>query len=213
VSLLQVQGLRKKFGERLLLNIDSLELQRGRSYMLTGINGAGKTTLLRILAGLEPGEIISYRFDGQVTMPDTLAPRVVYLHQHPYLFHSSVFANIAFGLKGRGLHRQRIAEMVQHEITWAGLEQVAHISPAKLSGGEKQRVALARARVLTPELWLLDEPTASLDAEARQQVSELIGQIRDTNNCVLVATHDQELANLTNATHWALEGGSLVERS
>jgi tungstate transport system ATP-binding protein len=213
VSLLHVQGLRKSFGERLLLNIDTLQLQRGRSYMLTGINGAGKTTLLRILAGLEPGEISSYRFDGQAAMPDALAPRVVYLHQHPYLFHSSVFANIAYGLKGRGLHRQHIAEMVQHEITWAGLEQVAHISPAKLSGGEKQRVALARARVLKPELWLLDEPTASLDAEARQQVSELIGQIRDTNNCVLVATHDQELANLTNATHWALEGGSLVERS
>jgi tungstate transport system ATP-binding protein len=212
VSLLQVQGLRKKFGERLLLNIDSLELQRGRSYMLTGINGAGKTTLLRILAGLEPGEISRYRFDGQVAMPDALAPRVVYLHQHPYLFHSSVYANIAYGLKGRGLHRRRIAEMVQHEITWAGLEQVAHISPAKLSGGEKQRVALARARVLTPELWLLDEPTASLDAEARQQVSELIEQIRDANNCVLVATHDQELANLTNATHWVLDGGELVQR-
>ena len=213
MSLLQIQGLRKKFGERLLLNIDSLELQRGRSYMLTGINGAGKTTLLRILAGLEPGEISSYRFDGQAATPDALAPRVVYLHQHPYLFHSSVFANIAYGLKGRGLHRQRIAEMVQHEITWAGLGQVAHISPAKLSGGEKQRVALARARVLAPELWLLDEPTASLDAEARQQVSELIGQIRDNNNCVLVATHDQELSNLTHATHWALDGGSLVQRS
>jgi len=213
MSLLQVRALQKSFGERNLLDIDALELHRGHSYVLTGVNGAGKTTLLRILAGLETAGIGSYLFDGQTAIPGQLAPRIVYLHQHPYLFDSSVFANIAYGLHGRGLNRQQIENRVHAEMAWAGLAQVAHVRPSKLSGGEKQRVALARARALSPDLWLLDEPTANLDTEARQQVTALIGQIRDANNCVLVATHDTDLANLPDAVHWVLDNSKVDERS
>lgn len=212
MSLLQVNTLQKQFGDRKLLAIDKLTLQRGQSYVLTGANGTGKTTLLRILAGLEPASIASFRFDGNMADPGSLAPRIVYLHQHPYLFDSSVFSNIAYGLHGRGLSRQQIEQQVHAEMAWAGLAHVAHVKPSKLSGGEKQRVALARARVLAPDLWLLDEPTASLDVDARLQVSELIGQIRDANNCVLVATHDNDLASLTDAVHWVLDNGRISER-
>lgn len=213
MSLLQVKSLQKYFGERRLFNIEALDLYRGQSYVLTGANGTGKTTLLRILAGLEPASSIGgYRFDGQVADPGTLAPRIVYLHQHPYLFDSSVFANIAYGLHGRGLTQHQIEERVHAEMAWAGLAHVDHVKPSKLSGGEKQRVALARARVLAPDLWLLDEPTTSLDTEARLQVTALIEQIRDANNCVLVATHDDELTNLPDAVHWMLNNGKMAER-
>lgn len=212
MSLLQVKVLQKLFGERRLLDIDALDLYRGQSYVLTGANGTGKTTLLRILAGLESASIDSYRFDGKIADPGTLAPRIIYLHQHPYLFDSSVFANIAYGLHGRGLTQNQIEKRVHAEMAWAGLTHVDHVKPSKLSGGEKQRVALARARVLAPDLWLLDEPTASLDADARQQVSVLIGQIRDANNCVLVATHDDDLTNLPDAVHWMLSNGKIADR-
>lgn len=208
MNLLELQGLRKAFGDRLLFDIPQLVLERGKSYVVTGSNGVGKTTLLRILAGLESAEMASYRFDGRkVTMPDivTLAPAIVYMHQHPYLFHSSVVANVAYGLKGKGLSKAEIARRVEAEMAWAGLEAVAKVPPSRLSGGEKQRVALARARVLKPRLLLLDEPTANLDISARRQVVELIARMGDEDSCVLVATHDGELIEQPWSGRFALE--------
>jgi tungstate transport system ATP-binding protein len=212
MSLLKVQGLRKAHGERLLFDIPELMLERGCSYLLTGANGVGKTTLLRVLAGLESADMRQYVFDGvTVARQDIahLAPEIVYVHQHAYLFHSSVADNIAYGLKGRGLTRQKIAERVAAEIAWAGLEGVAKVPPQKLSGGEKQRVALARARVLKPKLLLLDEPTANLDVDARLQVANLITRMGHEDDCVLVATHDPELIEQPWTARYVLEDSGI----
>lgn len=212
MNLLNVQGLRKSFGERLLFDIPQLTLDRGKSYIVTGSNGAGKTTLLRILAGLEQADMSSYEFDGRkIGLPEivTLAPAIIYMHQHPYLFHSSVAANIAYGLKGHGLSKAEIVRRIEAEIAWAGLETVAKVPPSRLSGGEKQRVALARARVLKPRLLLLDEPTANLDLSARRQVVELIAHMGDEDNCVLVATHDRELIDQSWSARYTLANSEL----
>lgn len=212
MNLLNVQGLRKSFGERLLFDIPQLTLDRGESYIVTGSNGAGKTTLLRILAGLEQADMSSYVFDGRKLGPPeivTLAPTIIYMHQHPYLFHSSVAANIAYGLKGQGLSKAEIVRRIEAEIAWAGLETVAKVPPSRLSGGEKQRVALARARVLKPRLLLLDEPTANLDLSARRQVVELIAHMGDEDNCVLVATHDRELIDQSWSARYTLANSEL----
>ncbi|MEZ0239069.1 MAG: energy-coupling factor ABC transporter ATP-binding protein [Methylophilaceae bacterium] len=212
MNLLNVQGLRKSFGERLLFDIPQLMLDRGKSYIVTGSNGAGKTTLLRILAGLEQADMSSYVFDGRKLGPPeivTLAPAIIYMHQHPYLFHSSVAANIAYGLKGQGLSKAEIVRRIEAEMAWAGLETVAKVPPSRLSGGEKQRVALARARVLKPRLLLLDEPTANLDLSARRQVVELIAHMGDEDNCVLVATHDRELIDQSWSARYTLANSEL----
>lgn len=196
MSLLAVQELRKSFGARLLFQVEKLQLECGRSYLVTGSNGVGKTTLLRILAGLEEAEAAQFHFEGRpISMSELgkLAPEIIYMHQHPYLFQSSVAANIAYGLQAAGLSKVEIARRVEAEMHWAGLQDIARVPPARLSGGEKQRVALARARVLNPRLLLLDEPTANLDTAARHQVMELITGIGNSNNCVMVATHDREL--------------------
>ncbi len=213
MSLIQVRGLRKTYNERLIVDIPELTLERGYSYLLTGINGSGKTTLLRVLAGLESAEIKQLSFEGvAIPMQDIcqhLAPRVIYLHQHPYLFSTSVAANIAFGLKAAGIPHHQQATIVDEAMTWAGVRHLAHIAPHKLSGGEKQRVALARARVLNPDVLLLDEPTANLDEEARGQVAELIRRMCNNNHCVVIATHDPELMMLENAVHLHLENATL----
>jgi tungstate transport system ATP-binding protein len=213
MSLLSIQSLRKHFGERLIFEVDSLLLERGRSYLLTGSNGAGKTTLLRVLAGLESAEIGEVTFEGQRIEPTEicrrLAPRIIYLHQHPYLFNTSVAANIGYGLKVAGIRPHQQTRMVEEALAWAGVEHVAHVAPHRLSGGEKQRVALARARVLNPDILLLDEPTANLDEVARQQVTALIGRMCDDNHCVVIATHDPDLIQLPGAMRWRLHHAGL----
>lgn len=213
MSLVQVKNLRKAYGGRLILNVPQLDLDRGKSYLLTGSNGAGKTTLLKILAGLEDAEIAEFRFEGKLVPPDEictwLAPRMVYLHQHPYLFSTSVPANIAYGLKAHGVEKGKLLEMVKEAMAWAGVEHLAQIPPRRLSGGEKQRVALARARALNPDVLLLDEPTANLDEEACRQVAKLIRQMCDNNHCVVIATHDSELMGLGSAIRMRLERAGL----
>jgi tungstate transport system ATP-binding protein len=213
MNALQVHGLRKSYGNRTLFAVDELVLERGRSYVLTGDNGAGKSTLLRVLAGLEPAQIESMHFNGMPVPLNAicthLAPRVIYLHQHPYLFSSSVRANIAYGLRAAILSHRQQEELVDEAMSGAGVHHLAQVPPHKLSGGEKQRVALARARIVNPEVLLLDEPTANLDEEARRQVAGLVRQMCDANHCVLMATHDSELMAQKHAVVLRLENGAL----
>lgn len=206
-----LQNLRKSHGERLLLNLAKLELSRGSTYLLLGENGVGKTTLLRIIAGLEAADGGQFQLDGQevnnASGRAALAPRLIYVHQHSYLFYTSVAENIGYGLKLRGVAKSEREALVAAEMAWAGISHLRDVPPNQLSGGEKQRVAMARARVLKPELLLLDEPTANLDDTAREQVVELIAHMRDANNCVVIATHDKELAGMQDVVRLKLEDG------
>jgi len=198
--LLLVEGVLKSYGPRLILDIDKLELYAGESYVITGDNGVGKSTLLRILCGLEKAQVRTYEFEGKLVsienFPPELRREIIYVHQQPYLFKTSIDGNIAYGLKARGIPRLQREALVKEAMEWAGVANLDHVPPQKLSGGEKQRIALARAKVLNPKLFLLDEPTANLDAEARRQTVQLIQRMSLDNNCVLIACHDYELINL-----------------
>lgn len=205
-------NLRKTHGERVVLDVEHLQLLRGAAYLLLGANGAGKTTLLRMLAGLETGqEGGTFTFSGVrcdlAAERARLAPRMIYIHQHSCLFNTSVAKNIGYGLVRAGVPRRVRAEQVHEAMEWAGVGHLADVSPHRLSGGEKQRVALARAWVLKPQLLLLDEPTSNLDEAARAQVAQLIHHMRDANNCVLIATHDHDLMALEGLIRWQLDAG------
>ena len=211
-TLLSFEGLEKNFDSRNLFRIPKLELDRGTSYVLTGDNGSGKTTLLKALAGLEPAQFGAIRYQGQAVGADYLAELrrdVVYVHQHPYLFDTSVTANIAYGLKLRGIATGEIKRRVDAAIEWAKLGEFRDTPPQRLSGGEKQRVALARAWVLQAPVMLFDEPTANLDHASRDRVIELIDQAVGENNCVVVACHDHEIINLPHVRRWHLEQGRI----
>ncbi|MBE0627318.1 MAG: ABC transporter ATP-binding protein [Burkholderiales bacterium] len=211
--LLAAEGLQRRLGGRRVLDGISLNLERGQGYVLSGDNGSGKSTLLRVLAGLEAADAGVLRFQGEQTQlpryPDSWRPRAVYVHQHPYLFHTSVAGNIAYGLKARGEPRERWLHKVEEAMDWAGVREVAAVPPQKLSGGEKQRVAMARAKVLTPELLLLDEPTANLDAEGRRRVMDLLARLYAEGVSVLIACHDRELIELPGVQRLHLENGKL----
>lgn len=213
-SLVAVGAAAKAYDGKPLLDLGPLALAAGDLIVLSGDNGSGKSTLLKMLAGLEPADRLQMRFDGMeasaARYPRELRRHIVYVHQHPYLFNTSIADNIRYGLRLRGVERAERERRVNDAIAWAGVGHLLRIDPRRLSGGEKQRVALARAKVLDPRVLLVDEPTASLDAQARAQVIELLRKTATGDNCVVVACHDRELMELEGARRWHLEGGKIV---
>src|SRR5262249_59056863 len=125
-----------------------------------GASGSGKTTLLRIIAGLETADAGSVRYhDEDVTTAAARERNVGFVFQHYALFrHLSVFENVAFGLRVRGVPRARVRERVRELLRLVQLEGLERSLPAQLSGGQRQRVALARALAPAPRVLLLDEP-------------------------------------------------------
>jgi tungstate transport system ATP-binding protein len=212
-ALLSVRRLRKAHGARPLFDIEALVLEEGSAYVLTGINGAGKSTLLRVLAGLEHADSEGMSWRGEVTRlapyPRALREAIVYVHQHPIMFSTSVAHNVAYGLIARGAAKADVARKTEEAMAWAGIAHLRDANPASLSGGEKQRVALARARVLEAKLLLLDEPTANLDGAAREQVMALIPALIDAGSTVVMACHDRDLIGLPGVRRLKLRDGKL----
>jgi tungstate transport system ATP-binding protein len=212
-ALLAVARLRKAHGSRQLFDIAQLALDEGAAYVLTGVNGAGKSTLMRVLAGLERGQAegVSWLGAPQQLWPYPAAMRsaIVYVHQHPVMFSTSVAHNVGYGLLARGTPKQDVARKVAAAIAWAGVEHLRDADPVSLSGGEKQRVALARAKVMDAKLVLLDEPTANLDGAAREQVIALIPELIGAGSTVLMACHDRDLIGLPGVRRLKLRDGKL----
>jgi tungstate transport system ATP-binding protein len=212
-ALLGVRGLRKRFGGRLLFDIGCLEIATHGAYALTGANGVGKSTLLRVLGGLEPAEIDSLRFEGAdvrtAPYPRALRKAIVYVHQHPLLFSTSVAHNIGYGLQVRGVTGAALAGAVDAAIEWAGVGHLRDSDPARLSGGERQRVALARAWVLRPKLLLLDEPMAALDAAGRARVMAWIAGLVEAGSSVIVACDERGLEGVAGVQRFELAQGRL----
>ena len=212
-ALLSITAAAKSYNGKALIDIGALTLAAGDLIVLTGDNGSGKTTLLKMLAGLEHGERLGLRFNGieasESSYPRELRREIVYVHQHPFLFNTSIAENIRYGLKFRRLAIEEREKRVAEAIDWAGVGHLLQVPTKRLSGGEKQRVALARARVLNPRVLLVDEPTANLDSQARTQVIELLRKTATGENCVVVACHDRELIELPGARRWHLEAGKI----
>jgi tungstate transport system ATP-binding protein len=215
-NLMTVGRLHKTHGRRLIYDIANFTLDEGCAYVLTGVNGAGKSTLLRTLAGLEPAAPTSLLYRGALLAlapyPARLRAEVVYVHQDPVMFSTSVADNIAYGLRARGMAQADITRAVDAAIEWAGVGHLRATRPASLSGGEKQRVALARAKVLEPRLLLLDEPTANLDGAAREQVIALIPALTESGVTVVMACHDRDLIGIPGMRRLKLRDGDLIYR-
>jgi tungstate transport system ATP-binding protein len=202
-ALVSITQAVKSYGGKRLLDVGALTLGQGDLIVLTGDNGSGKTTFLKMIAGLEPGDALAMQ-RGAFDRRD-----IVYVHQHPYLFNTTIAENIRYGLRLRQLARAEREARVAEAIAWAGVGHLLAVAPRRLSGGEKQRVALARARALQPRVLLVDEPTANLDAQSRAQVVELLRKTATGENCVVVACHDRELMELQGARRWHLVGGKI----
>lgn len=191
--LLQVDGLRRRYGGRLVVDIDQLELRDGETLVILGPNGAGKSTLFRLLLLLEEPDAGRITLEGRrVAYGDRNAQRrLAGVFQRPFLFSGSVTENVGFGLGARGIRGRERDARVAEVLDWIGISHLARADVDTLSGGEAQRVALARALALRPELLLLDEPTANLDISVRRSFrTDLEELVRTRARAALVITHD-----------------------
>jgi len=192
-----VERVTKSFGTFVALGEVSLEVPSGALLALLGPSGSGKTTLLRIIAGLEVPDVGAVRYhDEDVTHAPVTERNVGFVFQHYALFrHLTVFENVAFGLRVRGVARPRVRERVRELLRLVQLEGYERSLPAQLSGGQRQRVALARALAAEPKVLLLDEPFGALDARVRQELRQWLRRLHDELHVTSVfVTHDQEEA-------------------
>ncbi|MFF5233429.1 ABC transporter ATP-binding protein [Dactylosporangium sp. NPDC000521] len=191
-------GIRRAFGDTVVLDGVDISIAAGEVVALLGGSGSGKSTLLRILAGLD-GEAT-----GEVS---TTGATAVVFQEHRLLPWKRVAANVALGVRGASLR-----ERVDAALAEVGLADRRDAWPAELSGGQAQRVAFARALVREPDLLLLDEPFGALDALTRLRMQTLFGRLRATHGfAALFVTHDVDEALLLADRVLVLDGGRIAE--
>ena len=199
--LFELRKLKKSFGDREILDIPYVELFQGEIYAIVGPNGSGKTTILKILNALERPTSGKVFFKG-VDLYNTsdllrLQREMTMVMQNPYLFDTTVYENVAYGLKVRNLDKKDIKNKVEKTLELVGLTHIKDRRAANLSGGEVQRVAIARGLVINPEVLFLDEPTANVDQVNRRLIEEIILTIKEEKDTtVIVTTHNPTQAYL-----------------
>ena len=213
---LRVEGLRHRFGERLVVDDVGFAIGPGEVHCLVGPSGCGKTTTLRLIAGLEDVQAGRIEIDGAaVGEPGRDLPpeerRVGLMFQDFALFpHLRVADNVGFGLRrlDGAARRERVARWLER----MRLASHARSWPGTLSGGEQQRVALARALAPEPALMLLDEAFSALDTSLRAAVrEESLGVLREAGTPTLLVTHDAEEAVQVGDRIHAMQGGRIVQ--
>jgi len=199
VATLALSGISKSFGSQGVLKGLSLEVANGEFVAVLGSSGSGKTTLLRLIAGFDDPDTGEISIAGKTVAAKNVfvpaeARKVGYVPQDAALFpHLSVSENIAFGLKG--LSKLARTDRVRQLLKLVSMEAFESQSSTSLSGGQKHRIALARALAPEPELILLDEPFAALDAELRSRIRDEIKDVLDkVSSTTILVTHDQEEA-------------------
>jgi tungstate transport system ATP-binding protein len=186
----------------------SLVLHRGERLALVGANGSGKTTLLRLLHGLQrPSE------GGRTVAPlapEGRMPHAAMVFQRPFLLDLSVRANVRVGLWLAGVRGACVGQRTQEALARVGLLALQRRRARELSAGQQQRLALARAWALRPDLLLLDEPTASLDPGAKQEVEALVAEFAGEGMTLVMSTHNLGQAKRLSTQVAYLEHGRIA---
>jgi tungstate transport system ATP-binding protein len=196
MPLIELKNIGQTREKRDILKDVSFSIDRGEVFALIGPTGAGKTTLLRIIDLLDsPSRGRIYYNGADVDSSEKrrleIRRRMAFVLQKPVVFNNSVYENVAYGLKWRGIDKQQIREKVNSILGATQLSDYSKRNARTLSGGEMQRVAIARAMVTNPEVLLLDEPSANLDPVSAAKIEDILKDIiREYSVTVIMATHD-----------------------
>ena len=190
-------------------------IQRGERIALIGHNGAGKSTLFLLLSGLQSSWSGEVYLHGQLIRPQervSLRQQVALVLQNSnyQLFTPSVEDEIAFGLKNMGLREEELHKRLEELLTRYNLAELRHKPPHELSEGQKKWVALVAVLATDPEVLILDEPTAALDALYTERVLDLLEQLHLAGKTIIISTHDMELASRFSDRVLLMEAGKLI---
>ncbi len=194
MSSVRVENLQKRFGKVEAVKDISFEVKEGEFTVLLGPSGCGKTTTLRCIAGLERPDGGRIFFDqDEVTDLSPAARNIAFVFQLYALYpHLNVYDNVAFPLRAERRPVAEIKQRVEEVLKLLQIEELKHLKPRQLTGGQKQRVALARAIVRRPRVFLLDEPLSNIDAKLRETTrAELKKLQKSVKATTIYVTHDQ----------------------
>ena len=222
--MLKIRGLKKFFGNNLVLKGVNLEINKGESVVVVGPSGGGKTTLLRTITGLEKCDDGTIEIDGYTFCKDgrycdkksssIIRKNVGLVFQNFNLFpHKSVLENIIEApTRALGEKKENAINKANEILSFLGLSDKANNYPCELSGGQKQRVAIGRALALNPKLMCFDEPTSALDPSLTLDVAKLIKSLSKTGMSMLIITHDMEFAKLVSDKIVSMDSGKIIEK-
>ena len=219
VALVEMEGIRKSFGDNLVLDGIDLTIERGEAIVVAGPSGSGKSTLLRCINGLEPIDEGAIRFDGEPV--DAAGRGVVRLRaqigmvfQQFNLFpHMTVLENIVLApVHVQGVPRDEATASGRALLERVDITEKADAYPADLSGGQQQRVAIARALAMEPKLMLFDEPTSALDPEMIREVLDVMRGLANDGMTMVVVTHEMGFAREVCDRMVFIDGGEIVEQ-
>lgn len=196
-SLVELSNLVRRFGDVTALDGLNLTIQPGELVALLGPSGCGKTTALRLLAGLDLADSGNVIVDGKdlTNVPASQRDMGMVFQAYSLFPNMTALENVAFGLKVRGIDKEKREKKAQELLDLVGLTTQANRYSHQMSGGQQQRVALARALAIEPKVLLLDEPLSALDAKVRTQLRDEIRRIQiEVGTTTLFVTHDQEEA-------------------
>jgi glutamate transport system ATP-binding protein len=216
--LVELEAVRKSFGDNLVLNDVDLRIARGEVIVIAGPSGSGKSTMLRCINGLEEIDAGEISFDGQPIDRSgkglaALRTRIGMVFQQFNLFpHMSVIQNVVLGpVEAKGETRAEAERRARELLERVGIAEKAGQYPADLSGGQQQRVAIARALAMEPRLMLFDEPTSALDPEMIREVLDVMRDLARDGMTMAVVTHEMGFAREVGDRIVFIDDGQIVE--
>jgi tungstate transport system ATP-binding protein len=211
---LEISQLSKRYNGNQIIRDCAFTCAAGRTYVLQGPNGSGKSTLFRLLALLEKPDAgrVNYRDNGRGLEHNlTLRRRLTLVLPRTGIFNTTVFQNVAYGLRIRGVGRSEIEARVQGALEAVGLASKRGQRAVELSSGETKRLGIARALVINPEVLMLDEPTANIDPVNTEIIEEIISaRKRQGQGTILMITHDPEQARRLGDELLLMKNGKIV---
>ena len=203
MSLLEINNLKKSFGDNLVLKDISLKVDKGEVLAIIGPSGSGKSTLLRCITDLEQEDSGEINFDGTFGL----------VFQNFNLFpHHSVLKNITHApIKVQKRNKEEVLKHARSLLKKMGLADKEDAYPCELSGGQQQRVSIARALAMNPDILFFDEPTSALDPELTGEILTVIKELASEHMTMVIVTHEMVFARNVADTIIFMDDGVIVE--